>query len=62
MQSDLTAMRRARLFELLRQQNLSRQIDQRLKGAARQRQGGDEAALLRSLAMKSWAAPARPGP
>lgn len=53
---DLTAIRHAQLFELLRQQNLSDHISARLRARsfARNQLDQDEAAMIRSVAMNSW--------
>lgn len=55
---DLTALRHAQLFELLRQQNLSEHTSARLRAHrfARAQMDQDDAAAIRSLAVNSWVA------
>lgn len=57
MEPDLTALRRARLFELLRQQTLAEQTATRLRHSVRAELTRGETMMLRSLAAKSWTAP-----
>jgi len=56
MPPDLTALRHAQLFELLRQQNLSENTSARLRARsfARAEMDSDDATMLRSLAVQSW--------
>lgn len=56
MHPNQTRLRHARLFELLRQQNLSERTSARLRvrGFARTQIDQDEAAMLCALAVNSW--------
>ncbi len=56
MPPDLTALRHAQLFELLRQENLSENTSSRLRARsfARAEIDRDDAAILRSMATDSW--------
>jgi len=56
MHSDQSRLRHAQLFELLRQQNMSEKTSARLRarGFARAKIDQDEAAMVRTLAVKSW--------
>jgi len=53
---DPTRLRHARLFELLRQQNLSEKTSARLRARefARAKIDQDEAAMICALAVNSW--------
>jgi len=57
MPQDLTALRHAQLFELLRQQNLSEQTSARLRVRSFTRADLDheDAAMIRVMAVGSWA-------
>jgi len=57
MPKDLPPLRHAQLFELLRQQNLSEQTSARLHARrfARADLDGDDAAMIRLMAVGSWA-------
>ena len=57
MPADLTALRHAQLFELLRQQNLSEHTTARLRARrfARSSIDNEEAVSVQSLAVNSWA-------
>jgi len=57
MPQDLTTLRHAQLFELLRQQNLSEQTSARLRvrNFARADLDLEDAAMIRVMAVGSWA-------
>lgn len=60
MSPDLTRLRHAQLFELLRQQNISESTSARLRARkfARAQIDHDDAAMIRAMAVNSWGAPA----
>ena len=58
MAPDLTRLRHAQLFEILRQQSISERASARLRarGFAREQIDHDDAAMIRAMAVQSWGA------